>query len=75
MSRSEIRRKKREEEKKKKTYVMTADEIEKIRKQEWERAKKIHEQEMNEISDNIFLMMLSIPVNVLVSASWQKSAM
>lgn len=39
MNRAEIRRKEREKQKKKATYVMTEEELEKIRKQEYEKAK------------------------------------
>ena len=40
MTRAEIRRKEREKKKSKATFVMTHEELEKIRKQEYEKAKK-----------------------------------
>ena len=41
MSRAELRRQKRENVKKAKTFIMTAEELEKIRLQECNRAKKL----------------------------------
>lgn len=74
VSRAEMRRLQREEEKKKKTFVMTGKELQKIREQEYARAK----QELQEVNDNLaeelLLMMLVIPTNVLINDYWEKSA-
>lgn len=74
MNRSEMRREKRKTEKKKKTYIMTDEEIYKIRDQEYQRARKEILGKSEEVAENVFKMMLVIPTNVLISDYWQKTA-
>lgn len=74
MSRAELRREKRENEKKSKTFVMTAEELDKIRHQEFARAKKILMDKNDELAEEILQMMLVIPTNVLIADYWPKSA-
>lgn len=72
MNRAEIRRKEREKQKKKATYVMTEEELEKIRKQEYEKAKKLIIDKSDEMAEEILKLMLVIPTNVLISDYWKK---
>lgn len=78
MNRAEIRRKKREEQKQNKTYNITATELESIReqikKEEQNKAKQIIMDRTEMIAKQIFQMMLVIPVNVLATQYWEKSA-
>ena len=74
MNRAEIRRKEREKQKKKATYVMTEEELEKIRKQEYEKAKKLIIDKSDEMAEEILKLMLVIPTNVLISDYWKKTA-
>ena len=74
MNRAEMRRKEREKQKKKATYVMTEEELEKIRKQEYEKAKKLIINKSDEMAEEILKLMLVIPTNVLISDYWKKSA-
>ena len=74
MSRAELRREKRENEKKSKTFVMTAEELDKVRHQEFARAKKILMDKNDELAEEILQMMLVIPTNILISDYWQKTA-
>lgn len=74
MNRAEIRRKEREKQKKKATYVMTEEELEKIRKQEYEKAKKLIIDKSDEMAEEILKLMLVIPTNVLISDYWEKTA-
>ena len=74
MKRAEIRRKEREKQKKKATYVMTEEELEKIRKQEYEKAKKLIIDKSDEMAEEILKLMLVIPTNVLISDYWKKTA-
>lgn len=74
MNRAEIRRKKREEQKNKKTYVMTADELEKIRKYERQMAKAEIMQKTGDLAEQILKMMIVIPTNVLINDYWPGSA-
>lgn len=73
-NRAEIRRMQKQQEKKKKTYIMTAEELDKIRKQEFENAKKFFLSKNDELAEEIFKMMLVIPTNVLVNDYWTKTA-
>ena len=74
MSRAEIRRARREENKKKATFVMTEEEIMKIRKQEYDRARKMIHEKSDQIAEDILKMMIVIPTNVLINDYWQKTA-
>lgn len=74
MGRAELRREKRESERKAKTFVMTAEELDKIRRQEFARAKKILMDKNEELAAEILRMMLVIPTNVLIADYWQKTA-
>lgn len=74
MTRAEIRRKEREKKKKKTTFVMTYEELEKIRKQEYEKAKKEYEKKNEEIAKTILKMMIVVPTNVLINDYWEKTA-
>ena len=74
MSRAELRRQKREQEKKTKTLVMTADELQKIRQQEFDRAKKLLMDRNDELTQEIWIMLLAIPTNVLIADYWPKTA-
>ena len=74
MRRGEIRRAKREQQKKKATYTMTVEDIVRIRNEEYQRAKKEVLGKTQELADDILKMMLVIPVNVLISDYWEKSA-
>lgn len=74
MSRAELRRKKREQEKKTKTLVMTADELQKIRQQEFDRAKKLLMDRNDELTQEIWFMLLAIPTNVLIADYWPRTA-
>ena len=74
MNRAEMRRKEREKQKKKATYVMTEEELEKIRKQEYEKAKKLIIDKSDEMAEEILKLMLVIPTNVLISDYWRKTA-
>lgn len=67
MSRAELRRQKREQEKKTKTLVMTADELQKIRQQEFDKAKKLLMDRNDELTQEIWTMLLAIPTNVLIA--------
>lgn len=67
MSRAELRREKRENEKKSRTFVMTAEELDKVRRQEFARAKKILMDKNDELAEEILQMMLVIPTNILIS--------
>lgn len=73
-NRAEIRRMQKQQEKKKKTYIMTAEELDKIRQQEFENAKKFFLSKNDELAEEIFKMMLVIPTNVLVNDYWTKTA-
>lgn len=74
VNRAELRRMKREEGKRTKTYVMTAEDIENIRRQEREKAKEKYLKKIDETSADILLMMLAIPVNVLINDYWKKTS-
>ena len=74
MSRAEIRRAWREENKKKATFVMTEEEIMKIRKQEYDRARKTIHEKSDQIAEDILKMMIVIPTNVLINDYWEKTA-
>lgn len=74
MTRAEIRRKEREKKKNKATFVMTYEELEKIRKQEYEKAKKKYEKKNEEIAKTILKMMIVVPTNVLINDYWEKTA-
>lgn len=74
MSRAELRRQKRENVKKARTFIMTAEELEKIRMQEFNRAKKLLLDKNDDLAEQILQMMLVIPTNVLIADYWPKSA-
>ena len=74
MTRAEIRRKEREKKKNKATFVMTYEELEKIRKREYEKAKKEYEKKNGEIAKTILKMMIVVPTNVLINDYWEKTA-
>lgn len=74
MSRAELRRQKRENVKKAKTFIMTAEELEKIRMQEFNRAKKLLLDKNDDLAEQILQMMLVIPTNVLIADYWPKTA-
>ena len=74
MTRAEIRRKEREKKKNKATFVMTYEELEKIRKQEYEKAKKEYEKKNEEIAKTILKMMIVVPTNVLINDYLEKTA-
>lgn len=74
MSRAEIRREQREQKKKKATFIMTEEEIMKIRKQEYDRARKTIHEKSDQIAEDILKMMIVIPTNVLINDYWQKTA-
>lgn len=60
--------------KKAKTFIMTAEELEKIRMQEFNRAKKLLLDKNDDLAEQILQMMLVIPTNVLIADYWPKSA-
>ena len=74
MSRAEMRRAQREQKKKKATFIMTEEEIMKIRKQEYDRARKTIHEKSDQIAEDILKMMIVIPTNVLINDYWQKTA-
>lgn len=74
MNRAEIRRKDREKKKNKATFVMTYEELEKIRKQEYDRARKTIQDKSDQIAEDILKMMIVIPTNVLINDYWEKTA-
>lgn len=74
MSRAQNRREEKEKEQKKKTFIMTAEELYKIRNQEYLKAKRQMEAQNKKTAETILMMMLIIPANVLIADYWQKSA-
>ena len=74
MTRAEYRRAEKALDQKKKTFVMTAEELDKVRHQEFARAKKILMDKNDELAEEILQMMLVIPTNILISDYWQKTA-
>lgn len=74
MKRSEVRRLERESRKSNATFVMTREEIDKIRKQEYDRARKTIRDKSDQIAEEILRMMIVIPTNVLISDYWEKTA-
>lgn len=78
MSRAELRRKQREKEKENKTYTLTAKELEqleqRIRKEEQQKAKQMVLDKTKALANDILIMMLVIPTNVLIADYWQKTA-
>lgn len=69
-----MRRKQKEKEKRAKTYIMTAEELGKIREQEFEKAQNEFKERYKTLARDTFLMMLAIPTNVLIEDYWPKSA-
>ena len=53
---------------------MTAEELDKVRRQEFARAKKILMDKNDELAEEILQMMLVIPTNILISDYQQKTA-
>lgn len=74
MKRAELRREMREKEKNKSTFNMTMEELLKIRRQEFDRAKKILLEKNEELAKEILKMMIVIPTNVLINDYWEKTA-
>lgn len=74
MTRSELRRLNKAQGKKTKVYNMTSTELDNIRKQEYERARKEILSRVDELSSEILKMMLVIPTNVLINDYWEKTA-
>lgn len=74
MSRAQNRREEKEKEQKKKTFIMTAEELYKIRNQEYLKAKRQLEAQNKQTAETILRMMLIIPANVLIADYWKKSA-
>ena len=74
MTRAEMRRKEREKQNENKTFVMTKAELDKIRNQEYEKARQVLLSKNHDLAEEIFKMMLVIPTNVLISDYWEKSA-
>lgn len=74
MTRAERRREEREKQKKTAVFTMTDAEIQKIREQEYQKARKEILGKSGEIAEQVFKMMLVIPANVLISDYWQKTA-
>lgn len=74
MKRSEMRRLDRESRKNNATFVMTREELEKIRRQEYDRARKTIKEKSDRIAEDILKMMIVIPTNVLINDYWQKTA-
>ena len=74
MNRAERRRQQKEETKKQKTFIMTAEQVDMIRKQEFEKASEEFKERYKTLARDTFLMMLSIPTNVLIADYWPKSA-
>lgn len=78
MSRAELRRKQKEQQKQNKTYTLTALELEqleqRIRREEQQKAKQILLDKTKELANQILVMMLVIPTNVLINDYWQKTA-
>ena len=73
MNRAERRRQGRETETAP-VYKMTVEQLKQFRDQEFERARKILADTNVKVAADIMRMMLVIPVNVLVSDYWQKTA-
>lgn len=73
MNRAERRRQGREAETAP-TYKLTAEDLKRIRQQEFDRARKLLSDTNTKVAADIMKMMLVIPVNVLVSDYWQKTA-
>lgn len=74
MGRAELRRNKKETLKNKKTFVMTREELDKIRNQAYQKARKELMGKTDELSEQILKMMLVIPTNVLINDYWEKTA-
>lgn len=78
MSRAELRRRQKEQQKQNKTYTLTALELEqleqRIRREEQQKAKQILLDKTKELANQILVMMLVIPTNVLINDYWQKTA-
>ena len=74
MKRSEMRRLDRESRKNNATFVMTREELEKIRRQEYDRARKTIKEKSDRIAEDILKMMIVIPTNVLINDYWEKTA-
>lgn len=73
MNRAERRRKSRETETAP-VYKMTVEQLKQFRDQEFDRARKLLSDTNTKVAADIMRMMLVIPVNVLVSDYWQKTA-
>lgn len=66
MTRAERRREEREKQKNTAVFTMTREEIQKIREQEYQRARKEILEKSNDTAEEIFKMMIVIPTNVLI---------
>ena len=74
MTRAERRREEREKQKNTAVFTMTREEIQKIREQEYQRARKEILEKSNDTAEEIFKMMIVIPTNVLIEYYWPKTA-
>ena len=71
MSRAEYRRMAKAEQK---TYTVTKADLDRIRREEYEKASKELEKNNRAAVREVFKMLLAIPTNVLISDFWPKSA-
>ena len=53
---------------------MTTDGLQKVRQQEFDRAKKLLMDRNDELTQEIWFMLLAIPTNVLIADYWPKTA-
>lgn len=74
MSRAERRRNDRNKKKSVKTYNMTAESLASLREAEYQKARKDIMGKVDDVYRQIFVMMLAIPTNILISDYWKKSS-
>lgn len=74
MNRAERRRQKKSGNKKKAVLNITADSLEAMQRQMYEKARKDIMKDIDKLGDEMFKMMLVIPTNILISDYWEKSA-
>lgn len=74
MGRAEIRRQNKQNEKSKKLYQLTAEDLERIKQQEREKAAEHFRQKYKSLARETFEMMLGIPTNILIADYWTKTA-
>lgn len=70
-SRADIRRAMREKQKKKKVYTLTQEQIDEIKDQAVQEAIK---GVLKQTIDEVFILLLAIPMEVLITNYWMKSA-